>query len=123
MKTKTILVALVVLIIIALVVYIISKPKFSLNKTYTSPDNKYLLEVYTEKDFKPTMSMASESGFAKAYVILKDNKGNILVKPNWIKPCRFIIGDFAIEWQMEQNKVYFTKFNYIDLKNNNLDCY
>ncbi len=123
MKIKTILIAIVLLILIALVVYVISRPKFVLQTTHTSPDNKYILEVYTEKGFKPTMSMASESGFAKAYVILKDNKGNILAKPNWIKPCRFIIGDLAIEWQIEQDKVYFTKFNYINLKNNSLDCY
>lgn len=109
-------------LLLAISMYFLSKKNYSLLKTYPSPNSNYSLEVYKEKNYKPLISLASESGFARAYVVLKDAQSNIILKPSWYAPCKFRVGDLNVDWQINQNRIYFTKFNYIDLKNNSFSC-
>ena len=105
--------------LIIILIYL-NQSKFILTKRYTSPNNKYILELYEETDYKPFFSLSSEHGFAEAYVVLKDTQGKLLLEPYWYDSCDFLIGDLRIEWN--KNRVYFTKFNSIDLTSISFDC-
>ena len=117
MKTKIISVFLLLIILFAYV----TQTKFILQKSYTSPSNNYILELYVEREHKPFFSLSSEQDFAEAYVILKNKEGRVLLEPHWYASCTFPIGDLMIDWT--ENRVYFTKFNYIDLTSFSFDCY
>jgi hypothetical protein len=84
---------------------------------------KYILEVYRQSSYSSSVGLSSSSGFAEAYVVLKDKQGKVLLEPHWYASCDFIIDDLQIEWQEKVSRVYFTKFNYIDLTSMSYDCY
>ena len=117
MKKKIIFIFLLLIIVF---IYL-SQAKYTLQKTYASPNSDYILEVYEETGYKPFFSLVSEQGFAKAYVVLKNKQGKVLLEPHWYASCDFLIGDLMIDW--DENRVYFTKFNYIDLKNYTFSCF
>lgn len=95
--------------------------KFVLAKTYEVKDKQYALELYVNSNYKSFAGFSSSHGFAEAYVVLKDVQGNVLLEPHWYASCDFLLGDLRIDW--DENKVYFTKFNYIDLTSMSYDCY
>jgi len=117
MKSKIIFILLLLIIVF---IYL-SQPKFILKETYTSPNHGYILELYEETGYKPFFSLSNEHDFIEAYVLLKDSQGKILLEPHWYASCNFLIGDLQLEWQKE--KVYFTKFNFIDLDEYTFDCF
>ena len=117
MKSKIIFIFLLLIIVL---IYL-NQLKFILKETYTSPNSEYILELYEETEYKPFFSLSSERGFTEAYVVLKDNQGVVLLEPHWYASCDFRIGDLQLEWQ--KGKVYFTKFNFIDLDEYTFDCY
>jgi len=93
--------------------------KFELHSTHG--EHKYTLEVYQQSNDNSFAGLSSSVGFAESYVVLKDKQNNVLLEPHWYASCDFIIGDLAVDW--DENKVYFTKFNFIDLKDYSYDCY
>lgn len=94
-----------------------------LNSTYTNDNKDYILEVYRQSNYSSFLGLSSSSGFAEAYVVLKDKQRKVLLSPHWYASCHFLIGDLQIEWQEKVSRVYFTKFNYIDLTTMSFDCY
>ena len=117
MKKRIIFIFLLLIIVF---IYL-SRSKYIPRKTYASPNSEYILEVYEETGYKPFFSLASEQDFAEAYVVLKNKKGKVLLEPHWYASCDFLIGDLMIDW--DENRVYFTKFDYIDLTSMSFDCY
>lgn len=107
--------------LLAMILIYLNQSKYKLLETYTSPTNEYILELYKELEFKPFFSLSSEQGFTEVYVMLKDNKGKVLLEPHWYASCYFHIGDLRVDW--DGNRVYFTKFNYIDLTMMSFDCH
>lgn len=97
--------------------------KFVRQEVFKSTNSLYILEVYKEVSYKPLFSLSSEQEFAEAYVVLKDKRGKVLLEPHWYASCDFIISDLQVEWQDKVSRVYFTKFNYIDLTTMSFDCY
>ena len=110
-----------IVVLLAVILIYLNQSKFEIQETYTSPNNKYILELYKVTEYKPFLSLSGEQGFLEAYVVLKNNKGKVLLEPRWYTSCDFLIEDLQIEWQKE--KVYFTKFNLIDLTTMSYDCY
>ncbi len=94
--------------------------KFVLESSYKE-HNRYTLEVYRQINNNSFTGLSSSAGFAQAYVVLKDKQGKVLLEPKWYASCDFIIGDLDVGWNV--NRVYFTKFNYIDLTTMSFDCY
>lgn len=94
--------------------------KFVLESNYKE-NNTYTLEVYRQTGNNSFTGLSSSAGFAQAYVVLKDKQGKVLLEPKWYASCDFIIGDLDVRWSV--NRVYFTKFNYIDLTSMSFDCY
>ena len=78
MKKKIISIFFLLIILVAYV----TQTKFILQKSYTSPSNRYILELYVEREYKPFFSLSSEQDFAEAYVVLKDKDGKVLLKPH-----------------------------------------
>ena len=117
MKKRIIFIFLLLIIVF---IYL-SQAKYILRETYVSPDSDYILEVYGETEYQPFFSLASEQGFAKAYVVLKNKQGKVLLEPHWYASCDFLTEDLMIDWG--ENRVYFTKFDYIDLTSMSFDCY
>jgi len=97
--------------------------KFLLSNTHTIGKNDYMLEVYTQSNYSSSVGLSASSGFAETYVILKDKQGEVLLEPHWYATCNFLMDDFQLEWQEKANRIYFTKFNYIDLTTMSFDCY
>jgi len=95
--------------------------KFVLSKAYEIEDKQYTLEVYRQKNYKSLIGLSSSHDFAEAYVVLKNKQGKVLLEPHWYASCDFLIGDLQIDW--DENRVYFTKFNYIDLTSMSFNCY
>ena len=93
--------------------------KFELHSTHG--EHKYTLEVYQQSNYNSFAGLSSSVGFAESYVVLKDKQNKVLLEPHWHASCDFIIGDLAVDW--DENKVYFTKFNFIDLKDYSYHCY
>ncbi len=117
MKSKIIFIFLLLMMVF---IYL-NQSKFILKETYISPNNEYILEIYEETEYRPFFSLSSEQDFAEAYVVLKNNQEKVLLEPYWYASCDFLIGDLQLEWK--QGKVYFTKFNFIDLDEYTFDCY
>jgi len=93
--------------------------KFELHSTHG--EHKYTLEVYQQSNDNSFAGLSSSVGFAESYVVLKDKQNKVLLEPHWYASCDFIIGDLDVRWSI--NRVYFTKFNYIDLTLMSYDCY
>jgi len=125
----------VMVVSITIVVVFILKPKIyifakealfqSVNKKFVlesvyEEHNTYMLEVYRQTNNNSVTGLSSSAGFAQAYVKLKDKQGKVLLEPKWYASCDFIIGDLNVIWDV--NRVYFTKFNYIDLTTMSFDC-
>ncbi len=92
--------------------------KGTLYKTYNSPDNKYILEVY---QLELSSGFRTHSDSPQAYVVLKDNEGHIIASPSVFNRCRFSLNDLSIEWyKRQQNKVYYTNISYIDIESGHM---
>ncbi len=115
---------IIIFIIVGAVLYFKFKSEFTEYERFNSPDGKYTLIVYI--DSSPSYlvtSFHSDSSYREAYVVLIDKKDNkTLAKTNFFNGCYFIIGDMEIEWDMKNEKVHFTKFNYIDLNTMRMSC-
>jgi len=122
MKIKMIYILFIFVIVgIAIGAFFYLKPKYERAETYISPNKEYVLELYTQTNFKH-IGFNNQTDFKKAYVVLKNNNGDILSKPNAFNSCTFSKGDFKVFWELENDKVYFTKFNFIDVKNQTFNC-
>lgn len=121
MKSKMIYIILILFIVIGISTYCFLKPKFKITQTLESPDKAYVLEVYTQTNFKAS-GLSNQQGFKKAYVLLKDANNNIIAKPSIFSSCQFILEDLNVYWELDDNKVYFTKFNYINLIDKSYSC-
>lgn len=93
--------------------------KYRVYKRYKSPDKKYELIVYVSKSTGFDASSHSEADYKKAYVELIDRRGKRIVTKG---DCYFTIGDLYVEWKMEEQVVYYNKFDYIDLKSGKNIC-
>jgi len=98
----------------------------SINKKFVlhgihGENNTYTLEVYQQSNNNSFAGLSGSVGFTEAYVVLRDKKGEVLLEPHWYASCDFIIGDLDVRWSA--NRVYFTKFNSIDLTSMSYDCY
>ena len=122
MKKKAIIYGLIVLFVIIGAIYFFGRTTYVVSRTIKSPDNVYILEVHTEESYHPTASMSSESGYRKAFVVLKDANGTVIAKPNIFWGCKFLLTDLSTEWDLENNTVYFTKFSYIDINSKSIYC-
>lgn len=122
MKIKMIYILFILVIVgIAIGAFFYLKPKYERSETYISPNKEYVLELYTQTNFKH-IGFTNQTDFKKAYVVLKNSNGDILAKPNAFNSCTFSKGDFKVFWELENDKVYFTKFNFIDVKNQAFNC-
>ena len=80
MKSKMTYIILPTLLIIGILAYFLLKPKYQFSKTITSPNNEYFLDVYVQSDFKHS-GFSNQNNFKKAYVVLKNNKKEVIAKP------------------------------------------
>ncbi len=106
-------------LIIALVLlsYMIFKPEYELFQTIESPDKKYILELYIQKKMNH-IGFSSQHSHKKAYVILKNSRKQVIIKPD----CKFPVGDFMVSWRKNKEKVYFSHKNYIDISKGSYFC-
>ncbi|WP_346881327.1 hypothetical protein [uncultured Algibacter sp.] len=116
---KIILISILILIV---GVYLWTIPRFKENgEVYPSPDGKYVLKVYAQTNF--IRIGIGDGGFKHAYVVLEDRNGNVLCKPTIFNSCKeAIISEVWGNWEEEEDKVYFTKFSYIDLNTMKMHC-
>ncbi|WP_298547669.1 hypothetical protein [uncultured Aquimarina sp.] len=110
-----------VLILIIGAIYFFTRKKFEEYKRHASPDGQYVLVVYVQKEMY-AIGFSSQQSHKSAYVALEDKNGKVLVKPGLFRSCEFSLGDFGAEWLMDENKVYYTKFDYIDLSTMEMSC-
>lgn len=102
------------LTIIIAFLYFTNKPSYSYYKTKTIPDTNLQVVIYLQNNFR-TLSLTGESSYQMAYVELQDLAGNILAKQNFFNRCEFQLGEMYLG--IADNKLYLTKFSYIDLEN------
>lgn len=79
-----------------------------------APNNKYVMKIFVEENMYHA-SLTSESDYKKAYVILEDNNGKVIYSPPFYNRHTFLLGDLNIEWNFTENKVYYTKFDFLSL--------
>ncbi|MEM0940643.1 MAG: hypothetical protein AAF600_14500 [Bacteroidota bacterium] len=108
------------LTIIIAFLYFTNKPSYSYYKTKTIPDTNLQVVIYLQNNFR-TLSLTGESSYQMAYVELQDLAGNILAKQNFFNRCEFQLGEMYLG--IADNKLYLTKFSYIDLENYNYYCF
>lgn len=86
-----------------------------------SPSEEYTLIIYVASRFDPVSEYlvpvsSSQSDYKLAYVELKNKKGKIIKKPAFICFDDVIIGNIDIDWEKDSSRVYYTKFDYVNLK-------
>ncbi len=119
-KTKYILLAVFAVGAIA-VLYVKFKPKFSYYKTEKIPNTNLHAVIYLQDNFKSLSIGSSDGAYALSYIELQDLKGNTIAKQNWFTRCEVQIGE--LRFSLEKNKLYFTKFSYIDLTDYKYYCF
>ncbi|GAA0872268.1 hypothetical protein GCM10009117_14150 [Gangjinia marincola] len=120
MKTYLII-GLIVIVALVVGIYLFTKKEYALKESFASPDAAYTIDLYVEQGNPGSGSFTGDADFKKAYVILKNKNGEVLSKPSVLNSCRFTLGDFSLDWN-EEGKIYFTKFNYIDLSDHSMNC-
>lgn len=121
MKSKMIYIVVALVLVIGISAYYFLKPKFKLAESIPSPNNEYVLDVYKQTNFSH-FGFSSQNAYKKTYVVLKDKQNTIIVEPGVFSSCTFTYAELKVFWEIENNKVYFTKFNYINLEDNSYSC-
>ncbi len=95
-------------------------PNGKLRTKRTSPDGKYILEVY---QLKLSSGFRTHGDSPNAYVILKNKEGKIISEPSLLNKCHFILNDLSVEWyKHKENKVYYTNISYINIGTGKMIC-
>ncbi|MDB2463171.1 hypothetical protein N9W61_03625, partial [Algibacter sp.] len=88
-------------------------------KTYTSPDGNYTLTLRLGLSiFLPTMP--GDGGNPEVIVILKDAHGNLIGTSN--SECAIFKDSITVEWDMENEQVWYGKAKTINLKTGKVEC-
>ncbi|MEM0940640.1 MAG: hypothetical protein AAF600_14520 [Bacteroidota bacterium] len=117
MEKKETIKWIIITMIISAVLFLVFQRNYELSSIVKSPDNEYTLEIYTEKK-SWHIGFSSQIAYCKAYVVLKNDKGETISKP----ACTFIIGDLKIKWELDKGIVHFTQLNHIDIHKRTALC-
>lgn len=111
-------------ILLGLMIILISiglKATYKYHKTEKIPDTNLQAVIYLQDNYK-TIAIANSSGsYALSYIELQDLEGNTLAKQSFFNRCEVQIGE--LDFEIIDNKLYFTKFSYIDLTNYKYYCF
>ena len=101
-----------------LVSIIALQPNFKYHKTEKIPNTSLQAVIYLQDNFKSISIGSSDASYALSYFELQ---GNTLAKQFFFNRCKVMIGE--LYFQIEDNKLYFTKFSYIDLIDYSYHCF
>lgn len=119
MITIFFLLAIILLTGISLYVYFIDNKKIK----YISPDGSYMLIVKKEmRMFTPKMPGDGGSGNRPVRVILKDRKGKVIGKSDSNPDCGIFESSLEIEWDLENDLVWYGKGKSIHVKTGKVGC-
>ncbi|MCI3939175.1 hypothetical protein MQX03_18535 [Chryseobacterium aahli] len=102
------------IILIVFTILYFFRPKYNEYAIYKSPNNKYVMKIFVKKNTYH-LSLTSEADYKKAYAVLEDNNGKVIYNPPFYNRQTFLLGDLNIEWDFTENKVYYTKFDFLSL--------
>ena len=101
--------------------YFFLKPNYKYHKTEKIPNTNLQAIIYLQNNYKSIPIGSSDASYALSYIKLQDLEGNTLAKQSFFNRCEVQIGELYLK--KEDNKLYFTKFSYIDLTNYNYYCF
>lgn len=116
-KSKYTLLAIVITVVLT---WFLLKPSYSYYKTEVIKGTDLQLVIYVKNNFKH-FGFSSQNSYKLAYTELQDLNGNILAKQNLFNKCEVQVEE--IKPFTTDNKLYFTKFSYIDLVNYSYYCF
>lgn len=89
---------------------------------YESPDRQYILIVKSEFRFF-AMPGGGGSSSAPALIILKDKDGNqISTSDDAKEECGVDVGSIWVEWDLENDMVYYAKARGVNVKTGEIGC-
>ncbi|WP_271785205.1 hypothetical protein [Aquimarina algiphila] len=118
-KKNFIYVASIVIASVSLCFFVL-KPKYRYYKIQDIPNTDLKAVIYTQKNYN-TISLRGEWFYTPAYVELQDLQGNIIAKQIFFNRCTVQVGE--IYFKVKNNKLYYTKFSYIDLSDYSYYCF
>ncbi|WKB82456.1 hypothetical protein QYR09_05345 [Cellulophaga lytica] len=119
MKSKTIHILLSILITVV-VTWFLLKPNYTYYKTEIIKGKNLQVVIYVQKNFSH-FGFSSQNGHKLAYIELQNLKGKTLAKQSLFNRCEVLIEE--INPSVENNKLYFTKFSYINLLDYSYYCF
>lgn len=111
----------VVSIVPIFIFILILMPKYRYYKTEKIPDTNLQVVIYLQSNYITGFSTHSDFAYTPAYIELQNLQGKTLAKRYFFNRCTVQIGD--IFFDIEDNKLYFTKFSYIDLSDYSYYCF
>lgn len=92
-------------------------------KTFQSPNGEFEL-VIKRKESLFTAKMPGDGGIDSicVEVILKDAKGNVIGTSDSNPNCEIFMGSIDVEWEIENNTVWYGRGKAINLKTGKTDC-
>jgi hypothetical protein len=96
--------------------------QFKEYERYESPSGKYILIVYKASREPLHIGMTSSYWDRKCYVKLTNKEGDIVVRPFPIYSCTFSFGNLGVEWMENNNTIYFTKTEFIEIDKKRCYC-
>lgn len=119
MKSKTIHILLSILITVV-VIWFLLKPNYTYYKTEIIKGKDLQVVIYVQNNFSH-FGFSSQNGHKLAYIELQNLDGNTLAKQSLFNRCEVLIEE--INPFVENNKLYFTKFSYINLLDYSYYCF
>ena len=91
-------------------------------ETHKSPDGKYEIVVKSNRSFFETTMPGDGGKSTPVVVILKNANGKIIGKSSDNRGCGTLWFSIYIEWDIENNQVWYAKARTINLKTGKVAC-
>lgn len=117
---KKIFILIAGLVIVAVLLYSWKYANTS-KDIYKSPDGLYIIEVSA---VKRAFTMPGDGGTANtpALIVLKNRKGKIIAKSSDNPDCGIFLDSVTINWDLENNLVWYGKAKTINVKTGKVSC-
>ncbi len=112
-------VALIVLVFITLYIFFL-RPTYVYHKTERIENTNLQAVIYIQDNYT-SIGFSNDFAYRPAYVELQDLSGALVAKQFLLNRCTVQIGE--IYFKIKNNKLYYTKFDYIDLSNYQYYCF